>query len=103
MNRRTFFKRAAQVAAAVVIAPTVLEAVAVPKATAYRTYIMGSESIVNGHCPPLTVADIRRLKEQLCSTAIRPGQSVYGWIHPETAKALERDLGYKLRWSVSAR
>ena len=67
MNRRLFFQRAAQVAAAVVIAPTVFEVLA-PKAE-YSTYVTGANEM-----PALTFADLRRCKEQLMG--YRAGLSV---------------------------
>ncbi len=49
VNRRNFFKRAAQVVAAVVVAPAVIEKIAEVSAApiAYRTYIMGKDAFLN--------------------------------------------------------
>ena len=91
MNRRLFFQRAAQVAAAVVIAPTVFEVLA-PKAE-YSTYVMGANAM-----PALTFADLRRCKEQLMSA--KPIGPISGWIHPQVVKDLEREAGYKFKWTV---
>lgn len=93
MNRRTFFQRAAQVAAAVVIAPTVFEVLA-PEA-GYSTYVMGANAM-----PALTFADLRQARELLLSA--KPIGPISGWIHPQVVKDLEREAGYKFKWTVEA-
>ena len=95
MDRRNFFKRAALVAAAVVVAPSVLETIAesLPafgSGTGYATYITGTNAMYT-----LTVADIRRAVAQLKSTSVLPykGQYIGYSIHPQVAKDLRQWTG----------
>ena len=103
MNRRSFFKLAlggvAATAAAVAL-PAILNP-EVPKTTAYRTYIMGDNAVINGRpfSEPLTLADIRRCVSELKSRSVLPpkdGQFI-GWVHPDRADEIAEWIRYK--WS----
>ena len=82
--------------AAAVALPAILNP-EVPKTTAYSTYIMGENAIVNGLMEPLTVADIRECARLLKSRDVKPpvdGQFI-GWVHPDRAAEVEQWIRYK--------
>lgn len=113
MNRRRFLKLGTVgLAAATAVAALPKIAASLPPIinpeippTAYSTYVMGTDAM-----PALSLADIRRLKEQLCSTQVHPdSQGMYfGPVHPDwldnNADWVPEAVAYKwkYKWNVVA-
>ena len=105
MNRRSFFKLAlggVAAASAAVALPAILNP-EVPKTTAYRTYIMGENAIVNGPMKPLTVADIRECVRLLKSRDVKPVDGQFPcWVHPDRQAEVEQWIRYKWNFQWTA-